>query len=109
MSYNVVEGVNQVLSDVSDRASLRDPLFREQLTTADGKLDSSLFVLQPNFGLEISSLEGRFLDGKIDCRFSRYSDPSALDPDNPDLDKVFPLTGNSYNLLMATGPLVGGE
>ena len=52
--------------------------------------------------------EGRLLNNRLECRFSRYNDPSVKDPDDPELDKVFMLNGTKYNLLIAKGPYESG-
>ena len=64
--------------------------------------------IKPNLGLVMAGQEGRLLNNRLECRFSRDNDPSVKDPNDPELDKVFVLNGTKYNLLIAKGSYASG-
>ena len=44
--------------------------------------------IKPNLGLVLAGQEGRLLNNRLECRFSRDNDPSVKAPNDPELDKV---------------------
>ena len=64
-------------------------------------------MFQPEIGLVPDEQSGRLADGRIECRFSRYIDPSStyrsIKP-AADIDKLVDLS-NPFYILNARGPL----
>ena len=44
--------------------------------------------IKPNLGLVMAGQEGRLLNNRLECRFSRDNDPSVKDPNDPELDSL---------------------
>jgi hypothetical protein len=59
------------------------------------------FVLQPQLGLVDKSQSAKVIDGRLECKFSRWI---SVDAKEPDAGRVFTLSGNYY-LLLANGPV----